>query len=94
MNLRENEIPPEYKTEFFVKEYPSMFFKVHQLTLSTEICCVVSREKSRENQPASTWAAGLSSPSFSLSPVRSASRCNYRASKQSMIGNFTLKMTS
>ena len=29
MNLRENEIPPEYKTEFFVKEYPSIFFKVY-----------------------------------------------------------------
>ena len=28
MNLRDNEIPPEYRTEFFVKEYPSLYFKV------------------------------------------------------------------
>ena len=28
MNMHSNEIPPEYKSEFFVKEYPSLFFKV------------------------------------------------------------------
>ena len=34
MNMHSNEIPPEYKSEFFVKEYPSLFFKV-DLRLST-----------------------------------------------------------
>ena len=28
MNLRDNEIPPEFKEEMFVKEYPTMFLKV------------------------------------------------------------------
>ena len=28
MNLRDNEIPPEFKDEMFVKDYPSMYFKV------------------------------------------------------------------
>ena len=28
MNLRDNEIPPEFKDEMFVKEYPTMFLKV------------------------------------------------------------------
>ena len=28
MNMMENEIPPEYKQQLFVKDYPSMFFKV------------------------------------------------------------------
>ena len=28
MNMQANEIPPEYKTEFQVKEYPTIFFKV------------------------------------------------------------------
>ena len=32
MNLRENEIPPEFKDEMFVKDYPSMFFKVYCLS--------------------------------------------------------------
>ena len=28
MNMMENEIPPEYKQQLFVKDYPSLFFKV------------------------------------------------------------------
>ena len=31
MNLKDNEIPPEYRDEIFVKDYPSMFFKVLKL---------------------------------------------------------------
>ena len=34
MNLKTNEIPPEYKTEFEVKEYPTMYFKVRPIDKS------------------------------------------------------------
>lgn len=31
MDMKANEIPPELKMEFQVKEYPTMFFKVWQM---------------------------------------------------------------
>ena len=35
MNLKTNEIPPEFKMEFQVKEYPTIFFKVRKIPVKT-----------------------------------------------------------
>lgn len=67
INMEANEIPPEFKTEFQVKEYPTIFFKVRLQYLRREKCCnLCFSQQTQRSMPCSMLGRFHSGHSCSL----------------------------